>query len=75
MHETSDDLTNSIDIEKPILKENEILCSGCWKVIDSKKATGKWKIFLFEHLDPLVLCQECQLKEQRDIKVKQEYGL
>lgn len=66
---------SKIDIEKPEISENEILCSGCWKVSGKEKAFGKWKIYTFEYLAPIILCQECQLKEQKDIKTKQDFGL
>lgn len=64
-----------IDLEKPVLKDGEVLCDGCWKVTTTGQAVDKWKIYFFKHLNPLMLCQECQLKEGKDIELKQKMGL
>jgi hypothetical protein len=66
-------VTDPLDENKPEIKENEMLCGGCWTV-DEKKAPG-WLYFGFKYLESLWLCPECIPKMGPDLSNKQRAGL
>ncbi len=62
-------------MEKPVLKEGEILCDGCWKVELRKNIRGRWTQFKFNHLKTTNLCLECKLRDQKDLNKMKGAGL
>ncbi len=65
---------NLFDIKKPIMKENEQLCDGCWAVDLKSSATG-WLYFTFKLLTPVWLCPKCAKDMANDMRKKQRLGL
>ncbi len=53
---------SNIDVEKPIPKIDEAVCSGCWAVEKHDEIYGKWTIHKFLYLEPVLLCEKCQDK-------------
>lgn len=60
------------DQERPIPKEGETVCDGCWKV-EYKPVMWVW--FNFKHLKPQWMCIECCQKEGQRLMHLQEQGM
>jgi len=61
-------------VEKPDVKDSELLCDGCWKVTEKKNAQG-WTYVGLKHLSSINLCPECMKKDQEFFNQIQGAGL
>lgn len=68
------EVTNYLDIEKPELKEDEAMCSSCWKVVKKNERHG-WKFYGFKHLANQDICPDCQSQYDGKFGVLQDHGL
>ncbi len=69
-------MSDPLDREKPKIRLDERLCTGCWAVEKADVAIEKkWKAYDFDHLACTVLCPECQYKYGDDFDKLKENGL
>ncbi len=52
-------MTNFDFQNKPTLKQDEAMCTACWKVVKKNQQKG-WHYISFKHLEAVNLCVECQ---------------
>lgn len=62
-----------IDIEKPVVRDGQLLCSGCWAV--SGIDLSGWQTFNFKHLKQTHICPKCAPGEATRLTKIQEAGL
>lgn len=65
---------NIYDREKPILKDDEAMCTACWKVAKKDDRKG-WLFMNFNFLQAQEVCPDCQNAKLKDLQKLQDHGL